>query len=44
MIAQSDKQRIVGAEVKVKGTEITTLTEVDGQFVLTDVPDDAKKI
>ena len=44
VIAQSDKQPIVGAEVKVKGTEITTLTDVDGQFVLTDVPDDAKKI
>lgn len=44
VIAYSDKQPIVGAEVKVKGTEITTLTDVDGQFVLNDVPDDAKKI
>lgn len=44
VVAQSDGQPIVGAEVTVKGTAIATLTDVDGRFVLTDVPDDAKKI
>lgn len=44
VVAQADGQPIVGAEVIVKGTEISTLTDVDGRFLLTDVPDDAKKI
>lgn len=44
VVAQSDGQPIVGAEVMVKGTEISTRTDVDGRFLLTDVPDDAKKI
>ena len=44
VIAQKDGQPVMGAEVIVKGTEISTVTDVDGRFILEDVPDDAKKI
>ncbi|WP_297273511.1 outer membrane beta-barrel protein [uncultured Bacteroides sp.] len=44
VVAKADGQPIVGAEVMVKGTEIMTHTDVDGKFILTDIPDDAKKI
>lgn len=44
VVYRSDGQPVVGAEVRVKGTEITTLTDIDGRFTLADVPDDARKI
>lgn len=44
VIAQKDGQPVMGAEVTVKGTEISTVTDVDGRFILEDVPEDAKKI
>lgn len=44
VVAKADGQPVVGAEVMVKGTEIMTRTDVDGKFILTDIPDDAKKI
>lgn len=43
VIYASDSQPVVGAEVRVKGTEIQTLTDVDGRFTL-EVPDDARKL
>lgn len=44
VIAQKDGQPIVGAEITVKGTDITAVTDMDGRFVLTGIPDDAKKL
>lgn len=44
VIYQADGQPVVGAAVLVKGTTIETLTDVDGRFILNDLPDDAKKL
>ena len=38
------QQPIVGALVRVEGTDISTVTDVDGKFLLRDVPVDAGKI
>lgn len=43
VIHKGDKQPMVGAEVKVKGTSISTVTDVDGHFVL-EAPADARKL
>ena len=43
VIYASDSQPVIGAEVKVKGTDIQTVTDVDGKFVL-EVPADASKL
>ncbi|WP_300811655.1 outer membrane beta-barrel protein [uncultured Bacteroides sp.] len=44
VVYHSDGQPVVGASVSVKGTTIETLTDVDGRFVLTGLPDDVTKI
>lgn len=43
VIHKQDKQPMVGAEVKVKGTTIATITNVDGQFLI-EAPADARKL
>lgn len=43
VIHRGDKQPMVGAEVTVKGTTISTVTDVDGHFVL-EVPTDVRKL
>lgn len=44
VVHTGDKQPMVGAEVVVKGSSIRTVTDVDGCFVLDDVPADLKKL
>ncbi len=44
VIYHSDGQPVVGASVLVKGTTIETLTDVDGRFILKDLPEDAKSL
>lgn len=44
VIYRVDGQPVVGAQIFVKGTEISTVTDVDGRFALENLPEDAKKI
>lgn len=39
-----DGEPIVGASILVEGTTIGTITDVDGKFVLNNVPEDAKNL
>lgn len=43
VIHKGDKQPMVGAEVTVKGTTISTVTDVDGRFAI-EVPADTRKL
>ncbi|EFF52020.1 hypothetical protein CUY_5323, partial [Bacteroides ovatus SD CMC 3f] len=38
MISEEDGQPVVGASVLVKGTTLGTITDVDGNFNLSNVP------
>ncbi|MCM1223101.1 MAG: carboxypeptidase-like regulatory domain-containing protein, partial [Lachnospiraceae bacterium] len=42
VISASDKEPIIGAAVKVKGTQLSGSTDLDGNFVIVNVPDNAK--
>ena len=42
MISDDDKQPVVGASIVVKGTNLGTITDVDGHFTLLNVPNSAK--
>lgn len=44
VIAADDNQPIIGASVLVKGTTLGTITNVDGNFELRDVPKSAKTL
>jgi len=44
VVTDRKQQPIVGALVRVEGTDISTVTDVDGKFLLRDVPVDAGKI
>lgn len=44
VIYQSDGQPVVGVQIYVQGTEISTVTDVDGRFVLENLPEDVKKL
>ena len=39
-----DGQPIIGASVLIKDTGIGTVTDIDGKFILSNVPSNAKKI
>ena len=41
VIDASDKEPVIGASVLVKGTQIGTSTDIDGAFVINNVPDNA---
>ena len=41
VIDSSDKEPVIGASVLVKGTQIGTSTDIDGAFVINNVPDNA---
>lgn len=38
VLSEDDKQPVVGASIMVKGTELGTITDVDGRFTLLNVP------
>ena len=42
VISDDDKQPVVGASIVVKGTNLGTITDIDGHFTLLDVPNSAK--
>lgn len=42
VISDDDKQPVVGASIVVKGTNLGTITDIDGHFTLLDVPHSAK--
>mgnify|MGYP001279758501 CR=1 FL=1 len=42
VISEEDNQPVIGASVLIKGTNIGTITDVDGKFKLTNVPISAK--
>ena len=44
MISEEDGQPVVGASVLVKGTTQGTITDVDGNFNLANVPSSAKTL
>jgi TonB-linked SusC/RagA family outer membrane protein len=44
VIAEEDGMPVVGASVLVKGTTVGTVTDFDGNFVLNNVPSNAKEI
>lgn len=44
VIAADDNEPIAGASIHVKGTKVNAITDVDGNFVLTHVPADAKTL
>ncbi len=44
MISEEDGQPVVGASVLVKGTTLGTITDVDGNFNLSNVPSSAKTL
>mgnify|MGYP002541907683 CR=1 FL=1 len=39
-----DGQPVIGASVLIKDTGIGTVTDIDGKFVLSNIPSNAKKI
>ena len=41
---KEDNQPMVGAEVTVDGTSLTTVTDIDGRFSFTNVPADARAV
>lgn len=44
IISEEDGQPIVGATVLVKGTTVGTITDIDGKFTLSNVPNSAKTL
>ncbi len=44
VIAEEDGEPIVGATVQIDGTDLGTITNVDGNFHLSNVPRDAKRL
>lgn len=44
VISNSDGEPVIGATVLVQGTQIGTSTDIDGNFTLSDVPDNAKTL
>ena len=44
VISEEDGQPVIGASVVVKGTQLGTITGVDGDFTLPNVPSSAKTI
>ncbi|MGL5272012.1 MAG: carboxypeptidase-like regulatory domain-containing protein, partial [Phocaeicola sp.] len=44
IISADDGEPVVGASVLVKGTSVGTITNIDGQFTITNVPTTAKAI
>ena len=44
VISEEDGQPVIGASVLVKGTQIGTVTNIDGKFELPNVPSSAKTI
>lgn len=44
VLSEEDGQPVIGASVLVKGTQVGTITGVDGDFALPNVPADAKYI
>ncbi|WP_270349561.1 carboxypeptidase-like regulatory domain-containing protein [Bacteroides intestinalis] len=43
VISEEDGQPVIGASVLVKGTQLGTITGVDGDFTLSNVPSSANK-
>lgn len=41
---KEDNEPMVGAEVSVDGISLTTVTDIDGRFILNDVPADARTV
>lgn len=44
VISEEDGQPVIGASVQVKGTQTGAITDIDGKFVLPNVPSSAKTI
>lgn len=44
VISEDDGQPVVGASVLVKGTTLGTITDIDGNFTLSNVPSSAKTL
>lgn len=44
VVTDSKGEPVIGAQVTVKGTSISVITDVDGRFFLENVPEDAVKI
>ncbi|MDE8697621.1 carboxypeptidase-like regulatory domain-containing protein, partial [Bacteroides cellulosilyticus] len=44
VISEEDGQPVIGASVLVKGTQLGTITGVDGDFTLSNVPSSAKTL
>lgn len=42
VISAEDNEPVIGASVLIKGTTIGTVTDIDGNFTITDAPRDAK--
>src|SRR5262245_51944344 len=40
-VVNSDKEPLAGITVKVKGTQIATSTNINGEFILKNLPEDA---
>lgn len=44
IVFKKDGQPVVGALVSVLGTDISTITDVDGRFTLKEIPEKAQRI
>ena len=44
VVSQEDGQPVVGASILVKGTTVGSITDLDGNFVLSNVPGSAKSL
>ena len=44
VLAEEDGYPVVGASVLVEGTSIGTITDIDGNFTLANIPSDAKNL
>ena len=44
VISEEDGQSVIGASVLVKGTQIGAITDIDGKFELSNVPNSAKTL
>ena len=44
VISEEDGQPVIGASVRVEGTQLGTITDVDGTFTLTNVPSTAETV
>lgn len=42
VISEEDKLPVVGASVVVKGTTLGTITDLDGKFILSNLPSSAR--